>query len=107
MSIDNKRYNKIMEQMKQLNVVDKITATKYLDLFKIAKSGFSKDYGVIPKSWLPVCIANGWVFEKQHEAKKILKLNYWDMTFEQASKSFRGIPKEIWKRGVLKHYGNS
>ena len=94
-------------EMKKLDCLVEIDAKKYLELFDEYVLNFTKQYGVVSVNFKPLPIAEPEVYEKQKIAKHTLKLNYWQMSFEDAKRLHRDLPLRKWESkrkemGVIK-----
>jgi len=87
------------EYIERLNCNDEKEAEEFIRLYNDRLEKFKNEhYGFVGANFKPFPIAYPKLSEKYAQARVTLKLNYWQMSFKEAQKIHRGLPKKNWEK---------
>jgi len=87
-------------KMETLDCSREDDAGTFIVLYKKALEESKRAYGFIHKGFVPYVIAHPELSKKYVQARRTLRLNYWQMPYEDAKKEYRGLPLKTWQKRV-------
>lgn len=91
-------FNDLIEQLQDLDVTDKAQALIYMKTFEAVNEQFKCDnYGFIGANFKPLSVTKPWIYDKQSQARTLLKLNWWQRPFDESNRrAHQGLTHQKW-----------